>query len=400
MRTFFLLILLTINVFTSISQSSVIKKSIKKTEKYIKKYGDNILVKQAAKKTAKRTVSWSEEYVKRTEVILKRTSTSAYKRKTIIELTHNDLIQKETLIKKLSDRNILSITSVQALEELPLKSELSKQLIDHLDDTNLLNTFLSDTKDDVFFKYINSHPYLNAYSKLQKTSIRKDPKHLEWIENMQRWSNKKSNADKLNSKYRIKDLQIEEVNGKRIYRDGDKIIAEERNKNTFYATAGEKNEKGVVEANNFLNQNFLPNSTYIVDDRFKYTIDEQGRVFKAEAELLVENRGRNADLQAIGRDTKLSNIDTKLYQGGHIFAQQMNGPTELINILSQLRKQNTGGTWKALEKEIINATKNGKNAILKIELEYNNPNNTELPSLYKIHKIIDEIDEYLEIPNY
>ena len=98
MRTFFLLILLTINVFTSISQSSVIKKSIKKTEKYIKKYGDNILVKQAAKKTAKRTVSWSEEYVKRTEVILKRTSTSAYKRKTIIELTHNDLIQKETLI--------------------------------------------------------------------------------------------------------------------------------------------------------------------------------------------------------------------------------------------------------------------------------------------------------------
>ena len=78
----------------------------------------------------------------------------------------------------------------------------------------------------------------------------------------------------------------------------------------------------------------------------------------------------------------------------------MNGPTELINILSQLRKQNTGGTWKALEKEIINATKNGKNAILKIELEYNNPNNTELPSLYKIHKIIDEIDEYLEILNY
>lgn len=395
MKLFLLLILLTVNTFTVISQSSIIKK----TEKYIKKYGDNIFVKQTVKKTAKRTVSWSDEYAKKTEVIFKRTSESAYKRKTIIELTCNDLIKKDALIKELKNKNILSKAHIQSFEKLPLKSELSEQLINYSDNTGLLNSFLLDVKNDVFFSFINDYPCLNSYSKLQKTSIRRDPRRLKWVENLQRWSDKESNAKKLKSQYSIKKLQIEEINGKRIYKDGDRILAEELNENIFYAIAGKKNEKGIVDANNFLNQNLLPNSIYIIDDRFKYTIDEQGRVFKAEAELFVENRGRNADLQAIGRDTQLSNIDTKLYQGGHIFSQQMNGPTELINIVPQLKTQNTGGIWKRLEKEIINAIKNGKNTVFKIELEYNNPNNREQPSLYKIHKIIDNIDEYLEIPN-
>lgn len=287
---------------------------------------------------------------------------------------------------------------VGKLKKLPIGRQLASEINNSVIDERTLRNLIDDVNaDPSFLRFLNQEPqHLAAYSKLSQTSniYRLDHARLRWLNNLQRQSTKYSNAQKLSNRYAIKDLRIAEHNGVLHYYDGDQLLATETNRifraNTIPNTP-----------NNFLNQNICPNSTYIIDDNYLYISDVRGRVIHAEADLILQKKGRNAALQAIGRDESgiQSGINAPYDDGGHIFAQEVGGPTELINILPQLKTQNRGGEWRRMERRIINLLNEGKSVKLKVNPQYSDGDLFARPTEYRITQIVDGIPENFVISN-
>ncbi|WP_075558358.1 DNA/RNA non-specific endonuclease [Parabacteroides timonensis] len=404
MRQIFILVIVLFVNFTLLAGP------VKSGTKYAKKYWDELVelfgtrVKQM--KTLPKTFRWDKYATTATKVNLRKTAKSQksqlkLRRKKLADLTFKDLQEKKELKDKLLlkgyDKQL-----VDCIEELPLCNELSSAMIQFSDNNIMVGQLLNDLQNNaLLLDHMNTTKKLDGYKLLYKTSFRTDVRKLDWLENLQRNSDKVSNAKKLKNKYSIENLQIEELDEVLIYKDGDKILAKEEG-GIFYAWAGKKNEKGIVDkdnVNNFLNQNLCPNSIYWVDGRFKYSIDNRGRVFNAEAVLSEGNRGRNVDLQAIGRDGygKNSGTNSHIDDGGHLFSQQIGGPVELINIVPQLKTENRGSFWKPLENKLSESLKAGKKVTLKIELKYDDDKGR--PILFKVWYEIDGVREYMEIFN-
>ena len=287
---------------------------------------------------------------------------------------------------------------VGKLKKIPIGKQLATEIESSVIDERTLKNFIEDVNaDPSFLRFLNQEPqYLAAYSKLSQTSniYRSDYDRLRWLNNLQRQSTKHSNAQKLANRYAIKNLRVIEHNGVLHYYDGDQLLATEANRifraKTFSNTP-----------NNFLNQNICPNSTYIVDDRYLYISDSRGRVIHAEADLILQKKGRNATLQAIGRDESgiQSGINAPYDDGGHIFAKEVGGPTELINILPQLKIQNRGNEWRKMERRIIDLLSEGKSVKLKVNPQYSDGDLFARPTEYRITQIVDGISEYFVISN-
>ena len=185
-------------------------------------------------------------------------------------MTQSDLIEKASLAAKLRKLGY-SDQLIKQFDELPITKELSQAIQKQADDPQLLEQLAKDLKGgEALLKAMNETPMVNAYSKLVGTSLLTDESHLRWIQTMQHYSSKVSNQRKLMNKYNIKDLRVTEKDGVISYYDGDELLAQEKN-NVLTAWSGNapgaKAAKGKV--NNFLNQNLLPNSKYVVDGKYE-----------------------------------------------------------------------------------------------------------------------------------
>lgn len=123
--------------------------------------------------------------------------------------------------------------------------------------------------------------------------------------------------------------------------------------------------------NEFINESVLmPNKTYHVDGCINYRTDELGRVVvqtnKIEELGDIDRHGARGNLKPIA-DSKDGRPDDI---GGHLVANNVNGPTEAINIIPQDRVLNNCQDWKNLEKEIQNAVFEGKRGTVTRTLEY------------------------------
>lgn len=90
----------------------------------------------------------------------------------------------------------------------------------------------------------------------------------------------------------------------------------------------------------------LPNQTYVVDGRFVYRTDAQGRVIGASGHLdSLPGGARNKHQQGVaGRGDRLPDD-----QGGHIFGRWFGGPGEGINLLAMNRSVNGASQYGRLE---------------------------------------------------
>ncbi|KRE37086.1 hypothetical protein ASG73_12350 [Janibacter sp. Soil728] len=96
-----------------------------------------------------------------------------------------------------------------------------------------------------------------------------------------------------------------------------------------------------------------PNSTYVVDNRFVYVTDEQGRIAEAHGVLTDEKGHRNGYQQRTAGGSDRLPGD----QGGHIFGRGVGGPGEGINQWAMSRQANQSDyarlerQWMTLLKE-------------------------------------------------
>lgn len=91
--------------------------------------------------------------------------------------------------------------------------------------------------------------------------------------------------------------------------------------------------------------NPLPDSTYVVDDRFVFTTDEQGRVVETHGVLELGDADRNSYQQ-----TKAGGDDRQPGdQGGHIFGNAFGGPGEALNLLAMSAEANGAREYGQLE---------------------------------------------------
>lgn len=322
-------------------------------------------------------------------------------------MTQSDLIEKAALASKLRKLGY-SDKLIKQFDELPINKELSQAIQKQSDDPQLLEQLAKDLKgNEALMKAMNETPMVTGYSKLAGTSLRTDVNHLRWIHNMQHYSSKVPNQRKLMNKYNIKELRITEKDGVISYYDGDELLAQEKNQ---VLTAWSGNAPGTQAAsgkvNNFLNQNLLPNSKYVVDGKYEYMVNEKGLVKEITTNGFGPARTRNADIQAIGRDGfgegsgKFAGGRSVLDKddGGHLIANQLGGPSELINITPQHMSVNRGH-WKEIESKLSKAYKEGKNTQWKVKLNYDDLQNVERPSSFDIEYWIDDIVQVEHINN-
>lgn len=323
-------------------------------------------------------------------------------------LTQSDFIEKASLssnLRKLGYGREL----IEQIDELPINKELSRSMQQYSNDPQLLERLAKDLKgNEALLIAMNETPMLTGYAKLAETSLRTDVTHLHWINNMQHYSSKLSNQRKLMNKYNIKDLRVTEKDGIISYYDADELLAQEKN-NVITAWAGGNASKGRAvnrSVNNLLNQNLLPNSKYIIDDKYEYLVNEKGLVKEISTSDFGPVRSRNADIQAIGRDGfgersgKFAGgraiIDKD--DGGHLIANQLGGPSELINIVPQHMSVNRGH-WKEIESKLSKALKEGKETSWKVKINYDDIQNVERPSSFDIEYWIDGIMQAEHINN-
>ena len=130
------------------------------------------------------------------------------------------------------------------------------------------------------------------------------------------------------------------------------------------------------QLNDFLNY-LLPNKKYIIDDCFVYETDQLGRVYKAQGDLTKathlqrrKNRDQRYQLWIKEMDGHLND------EGGHIFANRFNGPSEKINIVPMNSEwQHRGGDWyEKVEERTSNYINEGKQVQLYIEMLYKGDN--------------------------
>jgi uncharacterized Zn-binding protein involved in type VI secretion len=160
--------------------------------------------------------------------------------------------------------------------------------------------------------------------------------------------------------------------------------------------------------NNELN-NPEPNTIYIVDDRYTYETDQQGRTASVEGDLISTGsrlEKRNKTLQpevgasgGRGKDAKGVNLD----DGGHLVGNRFGGAGEKVNLVPQDRNSNRGGgKWKKVEDNWESELKAESKVKVKIEPKY--LGDSKRPHEFKVtEKIIDKygvetLDEYT-LPN-
>lgn len=219
---------------------------------------------------------------------------------------------------------------------------------------------------------LNAYPQLlTSYSKLSHLSkkFRTDTRILQWDASLD-----KIKYNSYKARFRNLKLTTDELNQTLIIKEGDQTLAEYSN-GVFKANAGRFDKvSGLMKGNNFLNTPLAADATYILDHQFVYKTDQLGRVFQTDVikPLELKDRGRDIFTQRYVNVTK----DGILREGnglsdnaGHIIAQRLNGPSEMINFFPQLPAMNIGD-WKIMENTLVKAVSDGRTVTIKYFFSY------------------------------
>ncbi|WP_161962422.1 DNA/RNA non-specific endonuclease [Nocardioides speluncae] len=121
-----------------------------------------------------------------------------------------------------------------------------------------------------------------------------------------------------------------------------------------------------------------PNSTVVVDERFQYETDEQGRVVRATATLdlidLEHPRSKSAQRTLVG---KLPGD-----HAGHLFARIFQGPLGKINLTPMEGAKVNLGQYATLEKVWRKEIEAGRSVKVFVELEY--PGDDRRPDIIEV----------------
>jgi len=146
--------------------------------------------------------------------------------------------------------------------------------------------------------------------------------------------------------------------------------------------------------NEFINECIaMPSMTFYVDGVFIFKTDSLGRTIGTIENLhSAKNIGRGGhssfDKITFSKDGKISDV------GGHIIANNVNGPSEAINIVPMDSSFNNSGDWKSMEKMIQNAFYYKNEIRVKKELFY--PGDSKRPNKITVNILIDgEESNYL-----
>ena len=126
--------------------------------------------------------------------------------------------------------------------------------------------------------------------------------------------------------------------------------------------------------------------TYHVDGAFIFKTDSLGRTISSLENLHsarnIDRRGHSSfDEITFAKDGKTTDV------GGHIVANNVNGPTEAINIVPMDSSFNNSGDWKSMEKMIQDAFYYKNKVRVKKELSY--PGNSKRPNKITVNILID-----------
>ena len=113
----------------------------------------------------------------------------------------------------------------------------------------------------------------------------------------------------------------------------------------------------------------MPSKEYHVDGSFIFKTDNLGRTISSIenlTEAIKLNRGGHSRLDIIAKEKNGLLNDV----GGHIIANNVNGPTEAINIVPMDYDFNNSGQWKSMELQIKDAVYSNKTVLVKKELLY------------------------------
>ena len=139
-----------------------------------------------------------------------------------------------------------------------------------------------------------------------------------------------------------------------VVRDGEDVIV---------ATSGSKGAWN-TELNNP-----RPGSTYVVDGRFTYRTDTNGRVYQSEATLDTLAKGDRSTYQqsVAGRDDRLPTD-----QGGHTYGAQFGAPGEAINLTAMRATLNSKGLreYYSMEQRWASAIKDGQTVNVKVDTNF------------------------------
>lgn len=139
--------------------------------------------------------------------------------------------------------------------------------------------------------------------------------------------------------------------------------------------------------NEFINDcTAMPLMTYHVDGAFIFKTDSLGRTVSSIENLYsarnIDRRGHSSfDEITFAKDGKATDV------GGHIVANNVNGPTEAINIVPMDSSFNNSGEWKSMEKMIQDAFYYKNEVQVKKELFY--PGESKRPNKITVNILID-----------
>ena len=139
--------------------------------------------------------------------------------------------------------------------------------------------------------------------------------------------------------------------------------------------------------NEFINECIaMPSMSYHVDGAFILKTDSLGRtIYSIENLHSAKSIGRGGhssfDEITFVKDGKATDV------GGHIVANNVNGPTEAINIVPMDSSFNNSGEWKSMEKIIQDAFYYKNEVQVKKELFY--PGESKRPNKITVNILID-----------
>lgn len=123
------------------------------------------------------------------------------------------------------------------------------------------------------------------------------------------------------------------------------------------------------------------NSAYLLPNGAAYVTDNSGNVKEVTSNLRNILMDRNNYQQSIAGKTGISGD-----QGGHLIAASLGGSGDRINLVPMAKTLNNG-SWKAMESELANAVKLGKDVNMKVAVGY--PTGSSRPNKFIVTATIN-----------
>lgn len=123
------------------------------------------------------------------------------------------------------------------------------------------------------------------------------------------------------------------------------------------------------------------NSAYLLPNGAAYVTDNSGNVKEVTANLRNILMDRNNYQQSIAGKSGISGD-----QGGHLIAASLGGSGDRINLVPMAKTLNNG-SWKAMESELANAVKLGKDVNMKVAVGY--PTGSSRPNKFIVTATIN-----------